>query len=494
MSSISNITKSTEDNIFSVSQVSALIQNTISNKFGNVTIKGEISGYKLAPSGHAYFNLKDDGAVLNAVCWKGAISKIPFKMEDGLEVIATGNISTYPNKSNYQIVCNSIRADGAGALMALLEERKKKLAAEGLFDVARKKKLPFMPKTIGVITSPTGAVIRDILHRISDRFGVHVLVYPVAVQGEGAAEQIAGAIEYFNSIPHASLREGEADEAIQFSGSPRSQNSLAMTPVRPDVLIVARGGGSVEDLWCFNEEIVVRASANSQIPLISAVGHETDTTLIDYASDVRAPTPTAAAEIAVPVKAEIIARILEIKNRNYNAINRIINNLERYLKASAASLISPKQMLVNMAQRLDDISERLNGNIGFLIRSKESELKSVSANYPLLANNIIKFNSQKIENYKKLLESYNYKNVMKRGYSLVSLANGGDLVKSATQLNSGDAISIQFYDGETLATIGGSSSSNSPSEITSKPASVKAKKPKSKPQKEDSDKPQGSLF
>ncbi len=255
------------------------IKRTVEDHFGVIRLRGEISGLKEATSGHVYFRLKDDNAVIDAVCWRGTAAKLPFKPEDGLEVVCTGKITTYPGKSSYQIVVDRMEPAGVGALMALLEKRRKQLEAEGLFALERKKPLPFLPRVVGVITSPTGAVIRDILHRISERFPVHVIVWPVAVQGEGAAEQIAAAIAGFNSL-------------------------AAGIPV-PDVLIVARGGGSIEDLWAFNEEIVVRAAAASQIPLISAVGHETDTTLIDYASDMRAPTPTAAAEMAVPVREEL---------------------------------------------------------------------------------------------------------------------------------------------------------------------------------------------
>eukprot|EP01035_Chromulina_nebulosa_P041186 gene41186-55697_t len=270
---------------FSVSELSGSIKRTIETAFDHVRVRGEISGYR-GPhsSGHAYFSLKDDKARIDAVVWKGAFSKLKYRPEEGMEVIATGKITTFPGSSKYQIVIESLEPAGVGALMALLEERKQKLQAEGLFDRARKQLLPFMPRVIGVVTSPTGAVIRDILHRISDRFPVHVIVWPVKVQGDGAGIEIANAISGFNALA---------------AGGPIG---------RPDVLIVARGGGSLEDLWCFNDEIVARAAASSEIPLISAVGHETDWTLIDYAADQRAPTPTGAAEIAVPVKADLEAQ------------------------------------------------------------------------------------------------------------------------------------------------------------------------------------------
>jgi exodeoxyribonuclease VII large subunit len=265
-----------------VSELSGSIKRTVEDAFGNVRVRGEISGYR-GPhsSGHAYFALKDDRARMEAVIWKGTFQRLRFRPEEGMEVIATGKLTTYPGSSKYQIVIDSLEPAGAGALMALLEERKKRLEAEGLFSATRKRPLPRMPKTIGVITSPTGAVIRDILHRITDRFPLHVLVWPVRVQGDSCAQEVTAAVQGFNAPD------------LPFP--------------RPDVLIVARGGGSLEDLWGFNDEGLARAVAASAIPVISAVGHETDTTLIDFVSDMRAPTPTGAAEIAVPVKAELEA-------------------------------------------------------------------------------------------------------------------------------------------------------------------------------------------
>src|SRR5689334_11333347 len=269
---------------FTVSELSSALRRTVEDAYGHVRVRGEISGFR-GPhsSGHCYFALKDENAKIEAVIWKFAHARMRFKPQEGLEVIATGRLTTFPGKSTYQIVIEALEPAGVGALMALMEERKKKLAAEGLFDERRKQLLPWLPEVIGVVTSPTGAVIRDILHRLNDRFPRRVLVWPVRVQGEGSAEQIAAAIRGFNALPE----DGKVP--------------------RPDVLIVARGGGSLEDLWSFNEEIVVRAAADSVIPLISAVGHETDITLIDFASDKRAPTPTAAAEMAVPVRADLIA-------------------------------------------------------------------------------------------------------------------------------------------------------------------------------------------
>src|SRR6202795_3803251 len=277
---------------FTVSELSSALKRTVEDAYGHVRVRGEITGFR-GPhsSGHCYFALKDEGAKIEAVIWKGVHGRMRFKPQEGLEVIATGKLTTYPGSSKYQIVIEAIDPAGVGALMALMEERKKKLAAEGLFDEARKQLLPWLPEVIGVVTSPTGAVIRDILHRLQDRFPRRVLVWPVKVQGEGSAEQIAAAIRGFNALPEG-----------------------GKIP-RPDLLIVARGGGSLEDLWSFNEEIVVRAAAESMIPLISAVGHETDITLIDFAADKRAPTPTAAAEMAVPVRAELFVEVASLARR-----------------------------------------------------------------------------------------------------------------------------------------------------------------------------------
>src|SRR5262247_2292375 len=271
---------------WTVSELSAALKKTVEDAFGYVRVRGEISGYRgPQASGHCYFALKDEGAKIEAVIWRTAFARMRLKPEEGLEVFVTGRLTTFPGKSTYQIVIETLELAGVGALMALIEKRKKKLAAEGLFDEARKQLLPFLPDVIGVVTSPTGAVIRDILHRLADRFPRRVLVWPVRVQGDGSAEQIAVAIRGFNALPEAG-------------------------PIpRPDLVVVARGGGSLEDLWSFNEEIVVRAAAAGMIPLISAVGHETDVTLIDFAADKRAPTPTAAAEMAVPVRAELMVRL-----------------------------------------------------------------------------------------------------------------------------------------------------------------------------------------
>ncbi|MDX6806883.1 exodeoxyribonuclease VII large subunit [Terrihabitans rhizophilus] len=319
-----------------VSELSASLKRTIEDAFGYVRVRGEISGYR-GPhsSGHAYFCLKDESARIDAVVWKTTFSRMKFKPEEGLEVIATGKLTTFAGKSSYQIVVDSIAPAGVGALMALLEERRRKLAAEGLFDASRKRPIPFLPQTIGVVTSPTGAVIRDILHRLADRFPRRVIVWPVRVQGETSAAEVAAAIRGFNALP---------------------QNG----PVpRPDVLIVARGGGSLEDLWGFNEEAVVRAAAESTIPLISAVGHETDTTLIDFAADVRAPTPTGAAEMAVPVRSELLAGVGACSARMLGALGRLVNGRRTELRSAARALPSAEALLATPRQRLDILAGRL---------------------------------------------------------------------------------------------------------------------------------------
>ncbi|TAK48353.1 MAG: exodeoxyribonuclease VII large subunit [Xanthobacteraceae bacterium] len=341
-----------------VSELSAALKRTVEDIYGHVRVRGEISGFR-GPhsSGHCYFALKDDGARLEAVIWKGVFGRLRFKPQEGLEVIATGKLTTYPGSSKYQIVIEALEPAGVGALMALLEERKKKLAAEGLFDPSRKQLLPWLPEVIGVVTSPTGAVIRDILHRLSDRFPRRVLVWPVRVQGDGAAEQVAAAIRGFNALS-------------------------AHGPIpRPDLLIVARGGGSLEDLWAFNEEIVVRAAAESMIPLISAVGHETDVTLIDFAADRRAPTPTAAAEMAVPVRAELMVRVDGLARRTFAAWQRCLEERRVELRAAARALPGAAELLALPRQRLD-------GATGALPRALRASTHSHFRRYAVISSRL----------------------------------------------------------------------------------------------------------
>ncbi|MEH6951300.1 exodeoxyribonuclease VII large subunit [Nitrobacter sp. NHB1] len=321
---------------YTVSELSSALKRTVENAYGHVRVRGEISGFR-GPhaSGHCYFALKDESAKIEAVIWKGVHGRMRFKPQEGLEVIATGKLTTYPGSSKYQIVIEALEPAGIGALMALMEERKKKLAAEGLFDEARKQLLPWLPEVIGVVTSPTGAVIRDILHRLEDRFPRRVLVWPVRVQGEGSAEQIAAAIDGFNTLPEG-----------------------GHIP-RPDLLIVARGGGSLEDLWSFNEEIVVRAAAGSMIPLISAVGHETDVTLIDFAADKRAPTPTAAAEMAVPVRTELLVEVSGLAARAIVAWRRGHDDRRTELRSAARALPEAGELLAIPRQKLDGAAAAL---------------------------------------------------------------------------------------------------------------------------------------
>ncbi len=383
---------------FSVSEISEILKMTLEETFSYVRIKGEISGLKAHTNGHLYFNLKDDKAVLNSICWKGTAVSLAFKPEDGLEVICTGKITTYAARSNYQLTVSKMEVAGVGALLALLEKRKQKLAAEGLFDLTRKKPLPFLPKTIGVITSPTGAVIKDILHRIQDRYPVHVLVWGVLVQGQEAAKQVADAIYGFNNLP----------------------SHIA----KPDVLIVARGGGSIEDLMPFNEEIVIRAVADSQIPIISAVGHETDTTLIDFASDKRAPTPTAAAEMSVPVRVELLNLMDQFKQR-------IMVSLPNLIKQNEIKLHKYSHILMQFAVGLQSASEKLKN--WHIIMKKSFDM-------------YIYVQQSKISTFKKLLESYHYKKVLERGFAIVK--DGDKILTSATQILPNKKLELEFADGQ----------------------------------------------
>ncbi len=344
---------------FTVSGIAAALKNTVEDSFGHVRVRGEISGYR-GPhsSGHAYFSLKDDKARLDAVVWRTTMQRLRFRPEEGLEVIATGKLSTHPAKSQYQLIVDSLEPAGAGALMALLEDRRRRLAAEGLFDVARKRPLPFLPRVIGVVTSPTGAVIRDILHRLRDRFPVRVIVWPVRVQGETAAAEVAAAIAGFSRL-----------------GEPGGPAGLR----RPDLLIVARGGGSLEDLWAFNEEIVVRAAAASAIPLISAIGHETDTTLIDHVADRRAPTPTGAAEMAVPVRLELLARVEQGGYRHAVAIGRSLSVRRRDFVALCRALPSGDDILAAARRSFDELAARFGRSLGANTLAHRAALARVAA-------------------------------------------------------------------------------------------------------------------
>jgi exodeoxyribonuclease VII large subunit len=415
---------------YSVSEIAGHVKRMVEDTFGFVRVRGELSKVGVnSASGHAYITMKDDKAVLDAVCWKGTMAKLAHKPEAGMEVIATGRLTTYPGASKYQLIIESLEPAGVGALMAMLEKRKHALEAEGLFRPEHKKPIPFLPETIGIITSPTGAVIRDMLHRIGERFPRHVLLWPVPVQGQGAAEKIAAAIEGFNTIPV-----GDAH--------------------RPDLIIVARGGGSIEDLWAFNEEIVVRAAANSTIPLISAVGHETDTTLIDFASDKRAPTPTAAAELAVPVRAELLSRLEQLYAAKTGAMRKYLGFLGERIEGLSRGLPRPQQLVAGMEQALDGLGERLMGALPRSLQLRHEKLERLAAGLsPRLLREMLLRQEQRVAHVGAMLESLNVLNVLKRGFALVKDASG-HAVQSASAMPSQGTLSVQFHDGERVVVAG----------------------------------------
>jgi exodeoxyribonuclease VII large subunit len=433
-----------------VSELSHKLKRVIEDGFSFVRVRGEISKVTVAKSGHMYTALKDADACLDAVCWKGTVGRLGLKPEEGMEVVCTGRLTTYPGRSNYQLIIETMELAGQGALLKMLEERKKKLAAEGLFDPARKKPIPFLPNIIGVVTSPTGAVIRDIMHRLDERFPRRVLLWPVMVQGQGAAAQVAAAIAGFNAIPEDS-------------------------PLRPDVLIVARGGGSLEDLMPFNDEIVVRAAAASKIPLISAVGHETDTTLIDYAADLRAPTPTAAAEKAVPVRSELIATAMEHQKRLFVSVQRLTQRHQIHLQGLGRGLGDPKRLLEHSMQKLDSLSGRLDTGLQSWLDRRTAQVNQLAAKISLRAlrqkiadaerhirnfaerlvnteGKILKDRQQKLANLSSLLESLSFKGVLARGYSVVRDAKG-NIVSSVKQALTEKDVLIVFSDGEAEASV-----------------------------------------
>jgi exodeoxyribonuclease VII large subunit len=430
-----------------------LLKRTVEDEFDHVRVRGEISSFKRhGSSGHCYFSLKDESAVLEAVCWRNTAIRLTLKPEDGMEVIATGRLTTYAQRSRYQMVVDSIELAGEGALLKLLEDRKRKLASEGLFDAERKKKIPFLPAVIGVVTSPTGSVIRDILHRLADRFPRRVLLWPVPVQGEGAAEKIAAAVRGFNAIP-----------------------PNAKVP-RPDVLIVARGGGSLEDLWAFNEEMVVRAVAASAIPVISGVGHETDTTLIDFAADKRAPTPTAAAEMAVPVRMDLLTHTLECARRLSGGIARLLQDRRLHLRALSGELPDLAALLGHAQQRLDDWSERLANCLAAVFRHRAQEiaragsrlrreslehmiergrarLDDLGNRLPAAVARVVADAERRVNAKSELLRSASYERVLDRGFVLVRDPLGTPITAVAGA-RSGAEVVLQFRDGEVGARVG----------------------------------------
>jgi exodeoxyribonuclease VII large subunit len=462
---------------YTVSELAFSLKRTVEDAYGLVRLRGEISGYR-GPhaSGHCYFTVKDEKAAIDAVVWKGVFGRLKFKPEEGLEVVAKGKITTYPGRSKYQIVIEDIEPAGAGALMALLEQRKKMLAAECLFEDARKKELPYLPRVIGVITSPAGAVIRDILHRLEDRFPSHVLMWPVRVQGETCAEEVAAAIHGFNAA------------------------ETALMP-KPDLIIIARGGGSLEDLWGFNEEIVARAAAASAIPLISAVGHETDWTILDLVADHRAPTPTAAAERAVPVRSDLLVTVRTFGVRSAGTVRRTLQTWRSHFVALSRGLPKRAEILALPRQRLDDASRRLPRALlanavahrsGLdrtgprlrshlvaqavsrgreqLIRFDRARARSVSA--------LLERSRRRLDGQTKLLSTLGYHNVLARGFTLVRSADG-TMLRRASDVKRGAALDIEFVDGHVGA--------------HADPRGGKPESPSKKPRRGSDDK-QGSLL
>jgi exodeoxyribonuclease VII large subunit len=438
---------------YTVSELSAALRRSIEDGFGYVRVRGEVSGFKRHGSGHCYFALKDAEAVLDAVCWRMTAIRLSVKPEDGMEVVCIGRLTTFPGRSKYQLVVDAIELAGIGALLKLLEERRRRLAAEGLFAAERKKKLPFLPAVIGVVTSAHGAVIRDILHRLADRFPRRLMIWPVAVQGEGAAAQIAAAIAGFNRLPQGRVP-------------------------RPDLLIVARGGGSLEDLMAFNEEIVVRATAASAIPLISAVGHETDTTLIDHASDRRAPTPTAAAEIAVPVRLDLLADLAGKSSRLAAGLSRLFAERHIHLAGLARGLPLPQDLIGNAAQRLDDRAERLRlAAERHLHATRHSlDLAAIRLRPEVLMTDLVRAGERLIQadgrlqaatmraikakrdgldNYAGRLATHSerHESLLARGYVVVR--NGAmRVLTEAAAIKPGEGLDLEFYDGRVGAIAG----------------------------------------
>ncbi len=424
----------------SVSELAFSLKRTLEETFGRVRVRGELSGLKLASSGHLYGDIKDVDSLINIVCWKGTMGKLSIRPEDGLDVVVTGKVTSYPKNSRYQLVVESMELAGEGALLKMLEERRKKLASEGLFDEGRKKPLPFLPDVIGVVTSPTGAVIRDIIHRISERFPRHVLVWPVAVQGDAAAAQIATAIRGFNAMKN-----------------------------RPDLLIVARGGGSLEDLMAFNDEDVVRAAAASEIPLISAVGHETDTTLIDYAADLRAPTPTGAAERAVPVRLNLMAQVLDDHERLTRGMERLLREGASRLETLRAKLGNPEQLLDIKTQHMDVLSSKLLHGFERLLSRKTQSLAPLNPPHPraLIAEKarhaamvgdglsragttLLKDPQKHLDHAARMLESLSFKKVLERGYTVVR-AKDGRVLSDAEDAEKEGVFDVQFRGDKTVS-------------------------------------------
>ncbi len=410
----------------SVSEISAALKRHVEQGFAHVRIRGEISGFKRAASGHLYLALKDEQAVIDAIMWKGSALRLAFQPQDGVEVIATGKLTTYPGRSKYQIVIETMEIAGEGALLALLEKLKAKLNAEGLFAAERKRPLPYLPRTIGVVTSPTGAVIRDILHRLEDRCPTRVIVWPVLVQGQGSAEQVAAAVNGFSALQGAD---------------------------RPDLVIVARGGGSIEDLWGFNEEVVVRAVASCTIPTISAVGHETDTTLCDFAADRRAPTPTAAAEMAVPVRADLLAGLQSVAARSLRCVQRYKERATERLETTARRLPTPETLLGPQSQRVDDLGDRLKRGLSHVAADARGELaRAAGALRPAMLTQRLENAQNRLDQLWRVAASLNPDRILERGYARVE-RKGGGTVTNVAQAKAAGALVLHFADGQVDARV-----------------------------------------
>ena len=415
----------------SVSELSAALKRSVEDRFGHVRVRGEISGFKRAASGHIYFSLKDENARLDAVMWKGGAARLPFAPEDGLEVVATGKLSTYAGRSSYQIVVENLEVAGEGAMMLLFEKLKARLAAEGLFEPSRKKSLPSLPRVIGVVTSPTGAVIRDILHRLADRFPTHVIVWPVLVQGETAAPQIAAAINGFSAMASGGSVE------------------------KPDLVIVARGGGSIEDLWAFNDETVVRAVANCTIPIISAVGHETDTTLCDFAADLRAPTPTAAAEIAVPVRSELLDRLGQISLRMGSSIRRRVEWASERLEAQRRLMPKLTNLSAPHQQRTDELAERLRQSLSRRVSQAQLAFTGPARMLnPRLLHRRVEQGQQRLDALARLTSSLHPEAPLKRGFARITDDKGKTISNVRAAIAAGH-VALRFADGEVGAAVDG---------------------------------------
>jgi len=423
---LANVAAGDNSPALSVSELSGALKRTIETAFGQVRVRGEISGFKRHGSGHCYFTLKDENACIDAVIWRTSAGALAFRPEDGAEVIATGRLTTYPGRSKYQFVVERLELAGEGALLALLEKRRKALAAEGLFDPSRKRRLPFFPRSIGVVTSPTGAVIRDILHRLEDRCPTHVILWPVPVQGEGAASRIAAAIRGFATLPD-----------------------------KPDLLIVARGGGSIEDLWPFNEEEVVRAAGDSPIPLISAVGHETDTTLIDHVADLRAPTPTAAAELAVPVRAELLAQLGELGHRAQHCLARRTDGARERLALTTCRWPHPQDIVAPHIQCVDELAERLPRSLAARAGHARADMNLVAGRHrrELIDQRIMQMTDRLAAAW-RMAELAHPERPLAKGYVRVT-TRSGSTVMSAAQARAERAVTLRFGDGAVDASIDG---------------------------------------